>query len=61
MTDTNTSSEISKMQNPQTAAARLKKISPLRPALAILPGSGLLCLRFSPLCLQPQVPSQIHP
>jgi hypothetical protein len=28
------------MQNPQTAAARLKKISPLRPPLAIVLGSG---------------------
>jgi hypothetical protein len=26
--------------NPQTAAARLKKISPLRPTLAIVLGSG---------------------
>jgi len=26
--------------NPQTAAERLKKISPLRPTLAIVPGSG---------------------
>jgi hypothetical protein len=49
------------LPNPQTAAARLKKISPLRPTLAIVPGGGWLCLRFSPLCLQPQVPSQIHP
>jgi purine-nucleoside phosphorylase len=28
------------MQSPQTAAARLKKISPLRPTLAIVLGSG---------------------
>ena len=28
------------MQNPQTAAARLKKVSPLRPTLAIVLGSG---------------------
>jgi len=28
------------MQTPQTAAARLKKISPLRPTLAIVLGSG---------------------
>jgi purine-nucleoside phosphorylase len=28
------------MQNPKTAAARLKKISPLRPTLAIVLGSG---------------------
>jgi hypothetical protein len=26
--------------NPQTAAARLKKVSRLRPTLAIVPGSG---------------------
>src|SRR5471032_940825 len=36
----NASSEISKMQNPKTAAARLKKISQLRPTLAIVLGSG---------------------
>src|SRR5271155_3189524 len=40
MTNTNASSAISKMQNPQAAAARLKKISPLRPTLAIVLGSG---------------------
>jgi purine nucleoside phosphorylase len=28
------------MQTPQTAAARLKKVSPLRPTLAIVLGSG---------------------
>ena len=28
------------MQTPKTAAARLKKISPLRPKLAIVLGSG---------------------
>jgi hypothetical protein len=28
------------LPNPQTAAARLKKISPLRPTLAIVLGSG---------------------
>jgi hypothetical protein len=26
--------------NPQTAAARIKKVSPLRPTLAIVPDSG---------------------
>jgi hypothetical protein len=30
------------LTNPQTAAARLKKISPLRPTLAIVLGSGEL-------------------
>src|SRR5471030_795550 len=39
-TNTNASSAISKMKTPQTAAARLKKISPLRPSLAIVLGSG---------------------
>jgi hypothetical protein len=29
-----------KQPSPQTAAARLKKISPLRPTLAIVLGSG---------------------
>jgi purine-nucleoside phosphorylase len=37
---TNASSAISKMQTPETAAARLKKNSPLRPTLAIVLGSG---------------------
>jgi purine-nucleoside phosphorylase len=36
----NALSATSKMQSPQTAAARLKKISPLRPTLAIVLGSG---------------------
>src|ERR1019366_5235050 len=36
----NASSATSKMQNPQTAAARLQKVSPLRPTLAIVLGSG---------------------
>jgi purine-nucleoside phosphorylase len=40
MTNTNASSAISKMQTPKTAAAWLKKISPLRPTLAIVLGSG---------------------
>jgi purine-nucleoside phosphorylase len=40
MTNTNASSAISKMQNLQTAAARLKKVSALRPTLAIVLGSG---------------------
>ena len=40
MTNMNALSATSKMQSPQTAAARLKKISPLRPTLAIVLGSG---------------------
>jgi purine-nucleoside phosphorylase len=36
----NAFSAISKMQNPQITAVRLKKISPLRPTLAIVLGSG---------------------
>ena len=36
----NAFSAISKMQNSQITAARLKKISPLRPTLAIVLGSG---------------------
>src|SRR5450432_3800926 len=36
----NASSATSEMQNPQTAAARLQKVSPLRPTLAIVLGSG---------------------
>jgi hypothetical protein len=35
--------------NPQTAAARLKKVSPLRPALAIVLGSGFHHAVKSPL------------
>jgi hypothetical protein len=37
------------LPNPQTAAARLKKISPLRPALAIVLGSGFHHALKSPL------------
>ena len=40
MTNMNALSAISKMQSPQTAAARLKQLSPLRPRLAIVLGSG---------------------
>jgi purine-nucleoside phosphorylase len=40
MTNTNASSVNTKRQNPQAAAARLKKASPLRPTLAIVLGSG---------------------
>ena len=40
MTNMNALSATSKMQSPQTAAARLKKISHLRPTLAIVLGSG---------------------
>ncbi|HEY1717039.1 MAG TPA: hypothetical protein VGH42_01945 [Verrucomicrobiae bacterium] len=34
------------MQNPKTAAARLKKISSLRPTLAIVPGRGFQAAQF---------------
>jgi hypothetical protein len=37
------------LPNPQTAAARLKKISPLRPTLAIVLGSGFHHAQKSPL------------
>ncbi len=40
MTNMNASSANSKMPNPKTAAARLRTISKLRPALAIVLGSG---------------------
>ncbi|HEY1717042.1 MAG TPA: hypothetical protein VGH42_01960 [Verrucomicrobiae bacterium] len=38
-----------KSPNPQTAAARLKKVSPLRPTLAIVLGSGFHHALKSPL------------
>ncbi|HEX3856665.1 MAG TPA: hypothetical protein VHY30_05135 [Verrucomicrobiae bacterium] len=38
-----------KKPNPQTAATHLKKISPLRPTLAIVPSSGFHHALKSPL------------
>jgi hypothetical protein len=41
--------KIIDLPSPKTAAARLKKISPLRPALAIVLGSGFHHALKSPL------------
>ena len=56
----NVSSAISEMQTPKIAAARLKKVSPLRPKLAIVLGSGfhhvLAKLRVSKKISYDQIP-----
>jgi len=40
---------MTKLKNPNTAAARLKRVSPLRPTLAIVLGSGFHYALKSPL------------